>query len=1486
MVFSDHETRWREGADVRKRYKLLKKNEAREERLAAHANRERSYYFAPKGKRNENEISTDDYYWNTRVHARERQGRNILKFPKTFGELHDGKIAGGQPKVERPTEGVGSVYDDDVQDDIQVKAWGTADLFATGTSGRPGTSGGVTFSMESTELAGAGSPFSPIGRGRSGPTISEEAQDMAESFYNSKLGDGGKAERERLRLKRVRSSREEEKRRKGGVITPLSAAGSAISGSKRGAAPPSREAGGSGTGGRSARSGPLPVHRASSSSSRNNAVADPHNLHQPGVATEWDYFSATPDAYMGGRVIQAQEMSKPFDPMDKDMHQSVLRYGDSFFQHEPAPPSIFDPPHIEHREVTVGGGLVEKDALNEKQLLRHRVHEGKTRHSVDTMKERRVWTIDEGAEAITAKFSKMWNPPKRPYRADEEVAVDSAGDPSTGSPLKVPDQPTTMGGHFNKLVAHMAKRDSEKAARRTTLSHLEAAAIQGWDACPGSMINKAAWHHADLSQGVAVPPGLLLKQQGNMMRPKSAPSTGGARTKHYENPYYFEKLLMQGDKPLGRLKLAVEPAEALQSTVSVHNVKKLAPHVHYGYDSLGNLVSITSKSHQAVVRPRSASKYPESDRELDALVINAINERRFTRDGQRALKQGVKVVEKAAMKKGSTVITHVGTALTLTRTDSGTWTQMFPKNHDLGIDGSPMSSYPGSPVAGSPAMTRVNTAAAGGLALPGTPSSPARRLGSSDGSSRTALGSSAADMAGLFAQMEINEVKEEDVAVSGEAGGRMTIPSDSRGPLSLEQGTHEGSFQGSTAEGAEDAGDIDDDLMGQGNRDDDESTVEQPEEYYKAMHRQRIRVPKYIVPTPLLDVSRRADIVLFNQKDIPPISEYHARKEKEALIAIFKATNGDTWTNKNGWCSDEPVGKWHGVTVDQRGYVIELKLVNNNLLGEFPVDAGRLKELEVLNLDQNKLSGLISESALNHLEQLEVLSLRKNNLNGDIPFRIFSLLTKLREVWLSENQLTGIIDHNMGNISNLTHFDVYHNKLHGTIPVTIANLTKLEVFSVGHNNLRGAIPDEMQACHRLTYLSLYDNKFEGEVPNWIMDLTGLLQLNLNFNRFKGYVPKSAQEMFEKKARRLERAARTADAHMRASRALSRKRREEDESRRRMTRYDHHRSRAGTAATVGTPATPTHPYENGRVSLGGTGVIMSRDFVNTPQPDVDSGYEYIRTVSRLGREMGEDGLGLNQTFGDDSPEKAEELQKELWRQGSRQRKMSVFMDGTIEKREMTVSTLPPPDRAGAGAPPPHLTQALIKGSKKKEDKLSEEEVIALVNGEPTKEEHAEAETGEAERGSAVPDVATDQDDVDDNGGVMQIERVLGASVMVKQIAMVDAEAMAEEGLDASGKQITVEVEPEEAPYQIARYPTGTPRGLLDERNRNHRLGKTTTEAGITVTPEVSIADVLDDTTVGSVESEDTLDTLLLLKANLKQNTEVVDKAAPTSNYFQL
>ena len=96
------------------------------------------------------------------------------------------------------------------------------------------------------------------------------------------------------------------------------------------------------------------------------------------------------------------------------------------------------------------------------------------------------------------------------------------------------------------------------------------------------------------------------------------------------------------------------------------------------------------------------------------------------------------------------------------------------------------------------------------------------------------------------------------------------------------------------------------------------------------------------------------------------------------------------------------------------------------------------------------------------------------------------------------------------------------------------------------------------------------------------------------------------------------------------------------------------------------------------------------------------------------------------------------------------------------------------------------------------------------------------------------------------------------------------------MDTTGAKIEVERRPDTPPYELPRYPTGTPRGLLDDRLKDPKQTQITTEAGVTLTPEHSISDQLDDTSVGSQQSEDTLDTLLLLKANLKQNIDVVDK----------
>jgi len=53
-----------------------------------------------------------------------------------------------------------------------------------------------------------------------------------------------------------------------------------------------------------------------------------------------------------------------------------------------------------------------------------------------------------------------------------------------------------------------------------------------------------------------------------------------------------------------------------------------------------------------------------------------------------------------------------------------------------------------------------------------------------------------------------------------------------------------------------------------------------------------------------------------------------------ALIAFYKATNGQNWKNK--WDLTKPVSKWNGVTLNNKGRVISLIFESNNLDGYLP----------------------------------------------------------------------------------------------------------------------------------------------------------------------------------------------------------------------------------------------------------------------------------------------------------------------------------------------------------------------------------------------------------------------------------------------------------------------------------------------------------------------------------------------------------------------
>ena len=79
--------------------------------------------------------------------------------------------------------------------------------------------------------------------------------------------------------------------------------------------------------------------------------------------------------------------------------------------------------------------------------------------------------------------------------------------------------------------------------------------------------------------------------------------------------------------------------------------------------------------------------------------------------------------------------------------------------------------------------------------------------------------------------------------------------------------------------------------------------------------------------------------------------------DREALVALYNATDGDNWRENANWLTGAPLEDWYGVKTDSDGRVVELSLWLNKLEGELPSELGNLAALERLNLPLNTLSG-------------------------------------------------------------------------------------------------------------------------------------------------------------------------------------------------------------------------------------------------------------------------------------------------------------------------------------------------------------------------------------------------------------------------------------------------------------------------------------------------------------------------------------------------
>lgn len=258
--------------------------------------------------------------------------------------------------------------------------------------------------------------------------------------------------------------------------------------------------------------------------------------------------------------------------------------------------------------------------------------------------------------------------------------------------------------------------------------------------------------------------------------------------------------------------------------------------------------------------------------------------------------------------------------------------------------------------------------------------------------------------------------------------------------------------------------------------------------------------------------------------------------EPSALKALYRATGGESWSERTNWMDDsKPICSWHGIKCQggdtDNSTVTEIDLGNNNLIGTMPSVIWDLPYLIKLNLKENiglfigfdnikkakQLETLyISNVDIGHVNgiggapKLKELHLTSNELTGTFPDELFNLASTLEQLFMAYNSFSGPLSTKFGRFSKLTDFYAYDNDFTGTIPTEMAKLKKLQNFVVAENKLSGTIPSGFNNMPALKLFSAYRRlkngpTLTGPLPSF-SNCPQLQGLYLDYNQFSGTIP--------------------------------------------------------------------------------------------------------------------------------------------------------------------------------------------------------------------------------------------------------------------------------------------------------------------------------------------------------------------------------------------
>ncbi|XP_023773124.1 receptor protein kinase TMK1 [Lactuca sativa] len=232
------------------------------------------------------------------------------------------------------------------------------------------------------------------------------------------------------------------------------------------------------------------------------------------------------------------------------------------------------------------------------------------------------------------------------------------------------------------------------------------------------------------------------------------------------------------------------------------------------------------------------------------------------------------------------------------------------------------------------------------------------------------------------------------------------------------------------------------------------------------------------------------------------------------------------------WSDPNPC-KWQQIQCSRDNRVTRIQAGNQNLKGYLPQTLNNLTELQVLEFQNNQLTG--SLPSLAGLTQLQNLLLSNNSLTS-IPTDFFDGMSSLQHVYLDYNgfsswsipdslksastlqvfsatsaNITGKIPDFFGGdaFAGLTTLHLSFNYLEGGLPSSFSGSSIQSLWLNGQNS-RSKLNGTLQVLQNMTQLTevwLHGNLFSGPLPDF-SGLNELQNLSLRDNSLTGPVPQS------------------------------------------------------------------------------------------------------------------------------------------------------------------------------------------------------------------------------------------------------------------------------------------------------------------------------------------------------------------------------------------